>query len=323
MRTALAAILLVLVTSNTSCSTAELAPAPAGNTPTPTPATPTDDGGLDSSVPEAGTVVPRDGGLGNLRIMAANISSGPSLSYGPADGVRIFQGLAPDIVLIQEFNSGTSTAAELDTFVTTTFGAAFTYYREPGVELPNGIISRYPIMESGRWADPKVTNRGFAYAKIAVPGAHPLWAVSLHLLTSGAAARASEATALVAQIRTVVPEAVYLVVGGDLNTSSRSEASVTTLSEVVVTVSPFPADGSGNENTNAPRSAAYDWLLADVDLTSLHVPVTIGQKSFAAGLVFDSRVYVPLADVTPVQATDSAAQNMQHMPVVRDFRLPD
>jgi hypothetical protein len=37
--------------------------------------------------------------------------------------------------------------------------------------------------------------------------------------------------------------------------------------------------------------------------------------------VFDSRVYTPLADVSPVLMTDSAAVNMQHMGVVKDVLL--
>jgi len=39
--------------------------------------------------------------------------------------------------------------------------------------------------------------------------------------------------------------------------------------------------------------------------------------------VFDSRVYTPLSDVAPVLSTDSAATNMQHMAVVRDFAFGD
>ena len=36
----------------------------------------------------------------------------------------------------------------------------------------------------------------------------------------------------------------------------------------------------------------------------------------------DSRTFTPLDDLKPIQATDSAASNMQHMAVVRDFRIP-
>jgi len=44
-----------------------------------------------------------------------------------------------------------------------------------------------------------------------------------------------------------------------------------------------------------------------------------GNSIYAPDLVFDSRVYTPLAEVAPVLATDSAEPGMQHMPVVRDF----
>jgi hypothetical protein len=36
--------------------------------------------------------------------MAANLSSGNNQSYDPGEGARIFQGLKPDIVMIQELN---------------------------------------------------------------------------------------------------------------------------------------------------------------------------------------------------------------------------
>ena len=105
-------------------------------------------------------------------------------------------------------------------------------------------------------------------------------------------------------------------------TRLRTEACITTLSEVFVAAEPWPDDGAGNENTNGPRSKAYDWLLADTDLTTLAVPVRVGARTFPAGLVFDSRVYQPLADVAPIQFGDSDALNMQHMPIVRDFAFP-
>ncbi|HSO31455.1 MAG TPA: endonuclease/exonuclease/phosphatase family protein [Labilithrix sp.] len=264
---------------------------------------------------------------GNLRVVAANISSGPSLVYGPAEGVRIFQGLRPDVVLIQELVVGGNSTTEVDAYVTTTFGATFSYYREPGAQIPNGIISRYPILESGTWVDPQVANRGFAYAKLDLPGGHPLWAISLHLLTSGVAQRAAEVTSLVAQVKATIPAADYLVLGGDFNTGSRVEPCIvdplTGLAQIVVTAAPYPADGAGNDNTSGPRSKPHDWLLADTDLAAFSVPVAIGQRGYPGGLVFDSRVFMPLADVAPVQMTDSAATNMQHMPVVRDFLVPE
>jgi hypothetical protein len=63
-------------------------------------------------------------------------------------------------------------------------------------------------------------------------------------------------------------------------------------------------------------------VLANAGLDALRAPVVIGAGSFAAGLVFDSRVYTPLADVAPVVVGDSGAGGMQHMAVVRDFAFP-
>ncbi len=260
---------------------------------------------------------------GHLRVMAANISSGSPPAYGAADGVRIFQGLRADVVLIQELNVGHDTKAELDAFVATTFGASFSYYREQGqgVQIPNGIISRYPITDSGSWSDPQVGNRGFAYAKLAIPGPHPLWAISLHLLTSGGTERAAEADAVVAKIKATVPASDYVILGGDFNTSSRTEPCITTLSNIVVTAAPYPVDRTGNDNTSLARKKPHDWLLAGHGFASLAVPTVFGEHSFPSGLVFDSRVYSPLAEVAPIQARDSDSVNTQHMPVVRDFQL--
>lgn len=317
-------VLLALLACGTSQEAAPRSPPPGdvdASTEPPDGSSVTPEGGpgdAGDAGPDGPPLVP-----GNLRIMAANISSGPSLVYGPLEGVRIFQGLHPDVVLVQELNVGGNSTPEIDAYVTTTFGATFTYYRELGKQIPNGIISRYPILESGSWTDPNVDNRGFAYAKIALPGAHPLWAISLHLLTSGATQRAAQVTELVAQVKAVVPAEDYLVLGGDFNTPARTDTCVGLLAEgIVVTAAPYPADGSGNENTSAPRSKPFDWLLANPDLAPLGVPMVVGQRAFAAGLVFDSRVFTPLADVAPVQAGDSATLNMQHMPVVRDFRIP-
>jgi hypothetical protein len=283
-------------------------------------AAPSADGTVDAVGSGATTAAPGAGVP--LRIMSANTTSGNNQSYDPGNGTRMFEGLKPDVVLIQEFNIGASSDSAVRSYVDTTFGTTFAVFREPG-DLPNGIISRYPLVQSGTWADPKVSNRGFAWAKIAVPGPHPLWAVSLHLLTSSASNRGAEATALVAQIRAMVPAADYLVIGGDLNTGTRTEGCMTTLSGVVTTGGPYPDDGHGNEDTSGGRNKPHDWIMPDADLGPLQVPTRIGNQSFPSGLVFDSRVFSPLSDVAPVQASDSAASNMQHMPVVKDFVLPN
>jgi endonuclease/exonuclease/phosphatase family metal-dependent hydrolase len=258
-----------------------------------------------------------------LRIMAANISSGNNQSYDPGHGTRIFQGLDPDIVLIQEFNYGDNSTTAIRGWVDSAFGTSFQYYREGGAQIPNGIVSRYPIIASGEWDDTSVTNRDFAWARIDIPGPKDLWAISVHLLTSSSSVRNTEATALRNFINANVPAGDYLVVGGDFNTDSRTEAALSTLSSVVVTASPYPADQNNNSGTNATRAKPYDWVLVDNDLHPYRVATVIGSQSFANGLVFDSRVFTPLSAVSPVQSTDSSAINMQHMAVVRDFFVPD
>jgi endonuclease/exonuclease/phosphatase family metal-dependent hydrolase len=257
-----------------------------------------------------------------IRLMGANTTSGNLQSYDPGEGTRIFQGTDPDIVMIQEFNFGTNSDADIRTFVNTAFGTTFSYFREAGAQIPNGVISRYPIIASGEWDDSSVTNRDFAFARIDIPGPVDLWAVSVHLLTSGASVRNTEATQLVSFIKQNIPAGDYLVIGGDFNTDARTEACISTLSQVVVTSGSFPADRNGNSNTNATRSKPYDWVLADADLNAFKTSTLIGGSTFTNGLVADTRVYSPLSEISPALASDSGSTNMQHMGVIRDFLVP-
>lgn len=257
-----------------------------------------------------------------LRVMAANTTSGTQQSYDPGHGTRIFQGTDPDIVLLQEFNVGNNSAADLRAWVDTAFGTQFHYSREAGAQIPNGVVSRWPIIASGEWDDPRVSNRDFAWARIDVPGPTDLWAVSVHLLTTNSTERNAEARALVQFIKAQVPAGAYLVIGGDLNTGSRGESCIGTLSQVVSTSGPWPADKNGNDNTNARRNEPYDWVLVDADLKPWQVPTVIGSSTFPAGLVVDTRVYSSLAEISPAQSGDSGASYMQHMAVIKDFRIP-
>ena len=60
--------------------------------------------------------------------------------------------------------------------VDTAFGTSYAFYVEPRVGgIPNGIVSRYPLVESGVWVDSSTTDRAFAYARVDVPGAIDLW----------------------------------------------------------------------------------------------------------------------------------------------------
>ncbi|MGK7898462.1 MAG: endonuclease/exonuclease/phosphatase family protein [Xenococcus sp. (in: cyanobacteria)] len=259
----------------------------------------------------------------NVRIMAANLTSGNSQNYDLGEGIRIFQGLKPDIVLIQEFKYKGNTLDDLRDLVDLAFGEEYNFSIEPGFlsELPNGIISRFTIIDSGEWKDNNMPNRDFAWAEIDVPGNRDLLAVSLHLKAGNSNRQRLEAEDLVAVIKNKDLTQKYLVIGGDFNTSSRGVSAITTLSEVVKTSKPYPVDQAGDPDTNSKRSKPYDAIYVSQDLEDLEIPVIIGAASFPNGLVFDSRVYSPLQDVSPVKEDDSDAVNMQHMAVVRDFDI--
>lgn len=256
-----------------------------------------------------------------VRIAAANLTTGNSQSYDPGEGIRILQGIHADVVLMQEVNIGIDGVDDLRQLTDDICGQECTMARGSG-QIPNAVISRYPVLEAGVWVDPEVTNRDFAWARLDVPGPVDLWAVSVHLLTSNESERDAEAAALIAAIEAVVPATDFLVMGGDFNTHARDEPALATLGARFSVAAPYPVDGLGNEFTNGPRTKPYDWVLASPGLRTLETPVLIGAAQFDVGLVVDTRVYTPLIDIAPAELGDSGASNMQHMAVVRDFLLP-
>ena len=132
--------------------------------------------------------------------------------------------------------------------------------------------------------------------------------------------RKNQANTLINELQNLVPTNDYLIIGGDFNTASRSEQALKVLDALVNTSGPnYPADASGDPDTNANRNKPYDAIYADVNLEGHEVPVIIGSNTFPHGLVFDSRIYSPLSEVEPVQEDDSGVFQMQHMAVVRDF----
>jgi endonuclease/exonuclease/phosphatase family metal-dependent hydrolase len=256
---------------------------------------------------------------GRLRVVAANLTSGNNQSYDPGHGIRILQGLDADVILLQEANYGSSSKSEIDDLVDEICAGTCGYVRGPPAEIPNAVLSRLPIVESGSWVDPQVSNRSFVWARLEVAGDADLWAVSVHFLSTNATARNLEAQALLAEIAAKVPSSDLLVLGGDFNTSTRTEAAVNTLGQLFVVGAPHPADHLGNDDTNGPRTSPYDWVVADADLAPKQIPVEIGQTTFPSGAVIDTRIYVPLAEIAPALVGDSGAQGMQHMAVVRDY----
>lgn len=285
----------------------------------------------DRAIVAGGTTGPINFTLSNfdpkqtIRTVAANITSGNGQAY-EAEGTRILQGLQPDVVMIQEFNVSSSSSTDLRNWVNSTFGSEFSYFRESSGAIPNGVISRWPIVSSGSWDDTTISDRGFAWARIDIPGDKNLWVVSVHLKASTGSSnsnqRQSQAQQLVTYIQAHVPADDYLLLGGDFNTYSTSESCLTTLSALLTTVAPYPVDQSGDADTNASRGEHYDWVLAESELDGLETPVKIGSLSFVNGLVFDSRKFTPLSLVDPVLIGDSGATSMQHMAVVRAFAVP-
>ncbi len=265
-----------------------------------------------------------------LRVMAANLSSGGNQRYETA-GLNIFKGLAPDIVAMQEFNVsnslGINTTAAISNMVATTFGPEFSYFREAGsYTIPNGIISRYPIITNASWVDSDtgVDDRGFAWALIDLPGTNKIYVVSVHLKASSGSANATRRGAEAAELKDLIttnfPAGSWIVVAGDMNLYSDTEAAITTF-KTFLADTPVPVDQKTNNTTNAGRDERYDRVLTSFSMTNRLVPLVMPSRTYSNGLVFDSRVYTPIAEVAPVQTNDSGAVNMQHMAVVKAFTV--
>jgi uncharacterized repeat protein (TIGR02543 family) len=293
------------------------------------------------------------GSSARIRIAAANTSSGNNQDYSGGHGIRMLQGVHPDVVLIQEFNYKNDTVADFQEMANLIiYGAASGgptgeqayWYREgkggvgSAASIPNGIISRYPFKTSGtapvygEWDDTYMSDRDFAWACIDIPGSVDLWAVSLHIKASSGSAdkskRQSEATLLKNYVASNVPSGAYLVIGGDFNTYSNSTSSEPCLGvfdDFIVLPANHPRDQNGDGDTNAGRSSPYDRVLVDVDLQAYAAATVIGSYSFPYGFVLDTRVTVPysiVSSVAPALSGDSGATSMQHMTVVRDFLIP-
>ena len=267
-----------------------------------------------------------------FRVMAANTPSSNASRY-EAEGMRIFRGLKPDIVAVQEFKYLSTNGAGLNTtnafreMLDSAFGTNFTYFRESNsYAIPNGIISRWPIKESGSWVDDDtgVNDRGFAWALIDLPGTNDLYVVSIHLKASSSesARRAAEALQLTSLIQSNLTNSAWIIVAGDLNIGSSGEAALATF-KTYLSDNPIPHDGTAaaDSDTNAGRNDRYDYVLPSFAFATNQVATVIGSRTLPNGLVFDSGKFTPLTDASPVQFSDSHVFNMQHMAVVKDFRI--
>lgn len=281
-------------------------------------------------------ILDTEGGSGEtvtFRAMAANISTGNKQSYDPGHGIRIFKAVQPDIVLIQEFRYGNNTDAAAKDMVESTFGPEYFFSRgryNGSSWLPNGVISRYPIIDSGYWQSNVVNNRDWDWALLDIPGKKELLVVSLHLHTADNNKEIAPLTSAIEK-KIAADKAngleYHVMVGGDFNSSTVLNGK-NDLKRVVksgLSDSARPKDQNGDTSTNGTRAKTLDVLLVDDDLHYKEIPVEIGKHSYANGHVFDSRVYSKfgeLGDVPPVQKDDSDSSNKvmcQHMAVIRDF----
>ena len=262
----------------------------------------------------AGMAAPGRGTVA-ITIASANLSDNTSQAY-EASGIRILQALRPDVVAIQEFNYKSGNSQDL---VRKIFGHSYHFAREKGgARLPNGVISRYPIAAFGQWEDPYVANRSFAWATLQIPGPKPLHVVSVHLVQNRSERRGPEARHLLKLIRKQFPEDDYVVLCGDLNVASRESAALAELTKWFDD-SAQPADQAGNKNTNASRNRPYDFVLPNPALAEHHAPTVLLGEKFSDGLVFDSRLWNPLP---PPAEWEDTAGNLQHLPVMKTFRIP-
>jgi endonuclease/exonuclease/phosphatase family metal-dependent hydrolase len=296
----------------------------------------------------------------NVRILAGNLTSSGSLTtsagasvqinetWDAGHGLRVLQGLKPEVALLQEFKTlfyeydrtgyWTNSDAALRDFVQTAFGDRYFAYRENrtgrNMGKPNGIVSYYPIKEAGEIpsALSNIQDRQHVWARIDIPGSRDLWVVSVHLYNGGGASdRDTEAKDLVQKLKALdIPSTDFLVIGGDFNTNSRGEKAYDTLGQLIYvenesssdSVNNWPTDQSGNGDTNKNRDKSYDAVLVNTLLKNYQTRVVIGSASSLKrnGLVFDSRRFTPLSAVSPIQKNDMDA--MQHMAVIKDFDIP-
>ena len=262
----------------------------------------------------------------SVSIMAANITSGSNQEY-EAPGNRIFQALCPDVALVQEFNmTNGTTEAVYRAWVDQTFGTNFSYCHEPlaSANIPNGIVSRWPIVEYGEWDDTTLSDRDFVWAKIDLPGDKYLYAVSLHIKASSGyeSQRTTETRALtnyIAQAGWSTND--YLAIGGDFNLQVRTETALAVLTAKVVSDAHQSADQVGNKNTNSGRDNPYDLVLPSPNLDLRHRTYYFGGYAYANGVVYDTRITWASGLPSPSLSTDSAAVNMQHMGAMKIFEL--
>jgi len=270
-----------------------------------------------------------------IKVMTANLTSGsyPPYEYYHEEPIRIFQGLKPDIVFLQEFNVQSTTTR--DEYIAESFGDDFYYYCEPETggdwAMPNAIVSRWAFQTCGVWNDQSIApGRDFVWAVIDIPGDIDLQGVSIHLKASDSSScreqRENEAKQLRDYVQSNFDDNEYIIIGGDLNTYSPSEPCLTIFNSFLDYDDYTPADRSGNYYTNGDRDDRYDWIMPNNLMDERHTTLYVGNaytsfQAYTEGIVFDSHVFSPIADVPPIQYNDSHPYGIHHMAVMKTFLI--
>ncbi len=290
----------------------------------------------------------------HIRAVAGNISTGNYQSYDPGEGIRIFQGLKGDIMMVQEFNYKDNSENDYKEFVETVFqdpecfenNRCF-YEVGTGAVIPNGVVSRFPVLDWGELPDPAGgvdTTRHLNWAILDIPGNKDLFVVSVHLRTSPGSDQVREAEVVVNYIQSVKEEAHYLgyyfMVGGDFNGPTSACDNDTTdgwgLYNTFNVCDPFPVGEDGDSDTSANRSKHNDWLLVSADLSAFQVSTDYCAESnsndckrYPHGLVMDTRDFTQSEldtyfsptgfDNKTLSVDDSSGNSMQHMAIIKDF----
>jgi endonuclease/exonuclease/phosphatase family metal-dependent hydrolase len=260
---------------------------------------------------------------GSFTVAAANLSSQTSpidTCYRPFAG-RIFEGLAPDVIAIQEFNTtNNGEYASRRDFIDQHLGTNYQYYVEPDSIMPNGIISRWPILDAGTWDDPELSDREFVWATIQLPTNRLLHVISLHIKAGttdeDVSRRVNEAHSLTNFIATAFSPTNFIALCGDFNLVDRREATLHILTNDFP-CNWIPRDQQGYKDTNRNRQNPFDWVMANPLLDSHSTTTVIAGVDFPYGAIFDSRLWeTPPA---PILTNDSVGEGIQHMLVMRTF----
>lgn len=258
-------------------------------------------------------------------VMSANLTGGTNIVNGTytfdVTAQRLIRRLRPDVLAIQEWKF---TNASARAFVDSVLGTNYYFYIEPeseGFPIPNGVISRWPIIASNEWADSFVGSRDYVHATIDLPGNRNLNVVSVHFKAGDpeAATRESEARELTNYIAGAsFSTNDYLVICGDLNLTSRTETTFTVLTQLVTDVQQ-PRDQQGNANSNLGQTKPFDHVLPNELLNAEHLSINIGGFSYTSGAIYITRQFGN--HPRPALVEDSYIVNRAHHSVLKLFNV--